>query len=401
MATSDAQAGLALGIFSGARVNASAHVVWDSGRGEPVVAQVAVAGDFLPAGALSLPPGGWREAARRLAAHLEDIDVAFLNLECALDAEGLSPRPLAGLGQIVSGPSAALDFLTAIRSSVISLANNHTYDFGPAGVARTQCALARRGIISLGAGRTLQYPPDTFLWQWPGNIRVGIWAAARASRDLATRNREGVEPVTLSRASQAREVLESAGANFSIALLHAGCLRTNRPDPGDEKLMDEIAKNGFGLVAASHSHRIGGAKSFAVQTDAPSFCFYGLGSIASGYVSSPIEREGLIVVARFHPNGGLARVEVRPLLLGESGFGEVPSPEMSRTILGRFESLSEELADGSAERLFYDDLSHGLARLYIRDASAAFRSSGLRGLIRKAGRIRMRHIRRAVYGLMG
>jgi len=401
VATSDAQARLALGIFSGARVNARAHVFWDSARSESVVAQVAVAGDFLPAGALSLPPGGWREAARRLAAQFDDIDVAFLNLECALDAEGLSPRPLAGLGQIVSGPSAALDFLAAIRASVVSLANNHIYDFGPAGVARTQCALARRGIISLGASKTLQCAPDTFLWEGPGNIRVGFWAAARASRDLATRNREGVEPATLARASQAREALESAGANFSIALLHAGCLRTNRPDPDDRKLMDEIAKNGFGLVAASHSHRIGGAKSLAVQTDSPSFSFYGIGSVASGYIASPLEREGLVVVAGFHPDGSLARVEVRPVLLGESGFGEVPPPEMSRTILGRFQSLSEELADGSAARLFYDDLSHGLARLYIRDASAAFRASGLRGLIRKAGRIRMRHIRRAVHGLMG
>lgn len=382
-------------------MNMPEHILWDSGRSEPIAARIAIAGDFLPAGALVLPSGGWCEAARGLAAHFEDVDTSFVNLECALDVEKLPARPLAGLGQIVAAPSESLDYLAAIRSSVVSIANNHSYDFGTAGVERTRRALAERGITPLGAGQTLGSAPDVFIWQGPGNVRIGFWAAARASLDLATRSRAGVEPATLARAAQAQGALESAGAKFSIALLHAGCLRTNRPDPADERLMDEITKCGFGIVAASHSHRISGAKLFATERGAPSFCFYGLGSIASGYIASPLEREGLIVVPAFHSDGSLARVEARPVLLGETGFGQVPSPEESRIILGRFRSLSKEIADGSAKRLFYADLSRGLVRLHLRDASAAFRASGFRGLIRKAGRLRVRHVRRIVHGLMG
>lgn len=377
------------------------RILWDSGRSEPAAARVAIGGDFLPAGALTLPPGGWNEAARKLAAHLDDVDLSFVNLESALDVGGLPARLLGGLGQIVSAPSASLDYLVAIRSPAVSLANNHSYDFGAAGVQRTRHALLQRGIVPLGAGETLRSAPGAFVWQGPGSVRVGFWAAARASHDLATRSRAGVEPATLTRAGQAHDALRSARATFSIALLHAGCQRTNRVDPADARLIDGIARQGFQIVAASHSHFIGGATFIAAQPGAPSFSFYGLGSIVSGYVASPLEREGLIVVVSLHSDGSLARVAVRPVALAQSGFGEVPSPEASRVILNRFRSLSTEIANGSATRLFYRDLSPGLAGLYFRDASAAFRELGVRGLFRKAGRVRMRHVRRLVHGLIG
>jgi poly-gamma-glutamate capsule biosynthesis protein CapA/YwtB (metallophosphatase superfamily) len=404
---SDAQAIAPLDIFSGGRMTSGADtasgnlILWESACAEPIAARVAVAGDFLPAGDLALPAGGWREAARHLAGHFEDVATSFVNLESALDTENLPARPLCGIGQLISAPSASLDYLRAIRSRAVGLANNHSYDFRAAGVKGTRAALVRRGMIPLGAGHSLGGAPEVFLWQGPGDIRVGFWAAATASRDLATSRSAGAEPATIARASQAIRSLQSQGARCSIALLHAGCLRTNRPDPGEAALMDSIARCGFNIVAASHSHRISGSKILSAKRASPSFCFYGLGSIVSGYSASPLEREGLIVVAGFHSNGELAQVEVRPVWLSESGFGEVPSPETAKTILKRFRALSDEITNGSARRLFYQDVSQGLLRLYFRDVRAAFRWSGLRGLVRKAGRVRMRHVHRLVHSLVG
>jgi hypothetical protein len=155
------------------------------------------------------------------------------------------------------------------------------------------------------------------------------------------------------------------------------------------------------MVACSHSHRISGYRSVVTPEGIPSFCFYGLGSLVSGYVASPLEREGLIVVAGLNIRGHLARIEVRPVLLGASGFGQIPDAEMSSTILERFRQLSGEIADGSFERLFYDDISQHLVQFYLRDARTAFRQSGVRGLALKAGRIRMRHVRRLVRKVTG
>ena len=302
-------------------------ILWEAPRAEPISARIAIGGDFLPAGKLSLPAGGWRDAARGLSAHFADVAMSFVNLECALDAETLPARPLSGIGTIVSAPADSLDFLAAIESSAVCIANNHIFDFGHAGAVRTRQTLTHRGIVPLGAGGTLRGTPEVFVWQGPGNVRVGFWAAASACRDLATRKSPGVEPATVARALQALTTMKSHGAKLAVALLHAGCLRTSRPDPADVERMDAIARCGFDLVAASHSHRISGAKLLANSDRSPSFCFYGLGSVASGYVASPLEREGLIVVAGLNSRGHLARIEVRPVWLAKTGFGKVPSPE--------------------------------------------------------------------------
>lgn len=375
------------------------HLLWQSQRPQPVVARLAVAGDFLPAGSIS-PSSGWREAARGIAPVFEDTEISFLNLECPLDATGLPARPLAGIGQIVSAESGSLDYLSGIRAKAVGIANNHSYDFGAAGVERTRAALIARNFVPLGAGRAVHDAPEIFIWQGPAEVRIGFWAAACASRDLATKRTAGVEPAASVRARRAGESLRACGANFCVALIHAGCMRASRPDPSDVALLDHIASSGFDLVCASHSHRISGSRIIRTNHHAPAVCFYGLGSIASGYIASPLEREGLVVVAAFHSDASLASVEVRPVWLADSGFAEVPPPQIARSIVDSFLDLTSEISDGTSARRFYEEVSPGVFPLYARDLRAALRHSGVRGLARKAARIRPRHLRRLFHGVM-
>jgi len=376
-------------------------VVWESQSREPIVARVALAGDFLPAGRLDpIPHEVWEDAGAEIAPYFEDVGTSFVNLECAIQTEGLAARKLTGLGAIVSAPATALDYLTAIRSAAVGFANNHAYDFGAAGVERTRGAVADRNMVLLGARGSATEAPDVYIWQGPRNIRVGLWAAAKASHDLARGRRPGVEPATPRRAKQALEGMKCRGAQLSIALFHAGAIRASRPDPADVRLMDAIAESGFDIVAASHSHRISGSKCVGAGRGRHSFCFYGLGSLVSAYAEGPIEREGLIVVAGISAEGRLASVELRPVLLAPSGFGQIPQEQEARTILDRFQQLSSEIADGSFRKPFYREVSQSILRLYFRDAGAAFRASGLRGLGRKAGRVRLRHLRRLAHGLL-
>lgn len=351
----------------------------------------------MPAGALRHAGRPWRDLASPLLGHFADIDTTFLNLECPVAVDGLSARPLNGIGQIVSAPPDVLDYLDAIHSRAVGIANNHIYDFGPTGVQRTQEALAARRFFPLGAARTLKTPPEIYVWHGPGNLRVGFWAAAKASRELAARTTSGVEPATVRRAAEALALLRRGGATFSIALLHAGTIRTNRPAPEDVTLLRELADSGFDLVAASHSHRIGGCERISRTDGAPAFCFHGLGSIVSGYTASEEEREGLIAIAGFDKERRLAEISVRPVFLGKRGFGEIPPPAEAHRILARFEELSSEIADGSYKAAFYRDVSRGLVRLYLRDAHAALNQSGVRGLARKAKRLRLSHVKRLVH----
>jgi poly-gamma-glutamate capsule biosynthesis protein CapA/YwtB (metallophosphatase superfamily) len=377
-------------------------VLWDSGEGEEIATKIAIAGDFLPAGNLTFPAGvGWSQMARKVAGYFKDVSTTFVNLECAVPDGTLAPRPLTGIGQIVRASPESLEYLRPIHAHAIGIANNHSYDFCSAGVAQTREAISTHGMIPLGAGRTKRESPEVFVWQGPNELRVGFWAAAKASHDIATDQTPGVEPATPKRALEAVQEMRRRGATFCIALLHVGVLRTNRPDPEDVRLLDLLAKAGLDVVAASHSHRISGYGRIGSAQNHPSFCFYGLGTLVSGYIASPSEREGLIAVAGFNRHGQFTRMEIRPILLDENGFGAIPDTIVCDNILKRFQKFSQEIADGSYEKMFYRDVSAGLFHLYMRDVRAALRHRGVRGLATKMSRMRFRHVRRLIHKAAG
>ena len=119
-------------------------ILWESTQAEPIAARIAIAGDFLPAGNLALPLGGWGTASRGIAPYFDDVVISFMNLESALDAENLPARPPMGLGQTVSAPSASLEYLRAIRCGVLDAPTITAWIFAPPGLH----ALARRSLAA-------------------------------------------------------------------------------------------------------------------------------------------------------------------------------------------------------------------------------------------------------------
>lgn len=376
--------------------------LWQSYANGAIVVRIALTGDFLPAGRLGFSPGEtWKDKALPLVGVFDDVAATFVNCECTIDSSGLIARTLNGIGEIVSAPLESLEYLRAINVPAASIANNHIFDFGAAGTERTRDAIRLRGMEPVGLCRSTDDAPDVFLWEGPAGLRVGFWGAAKCTLESASRTKPGVEPATLERGKRALAELRARRANFCVALLHAGCLRTNRPDPEDVGLIDSLGHAGFDVVGASHSHRISGFRQIDGPASRASFCFYGLGSLLSGYASSPLEKEGLVVVAGFNRSEELASIEVRPVSLDASGFGTVPDARAAGTILQRFSDLSVEITNGTYEPLFYHEVSKELGRLYLRDARAAYRTAGFSGLAKKAGRMRMRHVRRLVHKLVG
>lgn len=374
-------------------------LVWQKSESEPVC-RVGIAGDFLPAGGLTLPEDRtWSELAEGLAENFRDLDVSIANLECPLGADGFPPRLKMGFGGTFSAPEEALEYLLSLGIRIVGLANNHIYDYGEQGLEQTRPALNARQMIPLGSGRTLRDTPEVSVWQGPSGIRVGFWAAACRLSECATRSVRGVEAATANRASLALQEMKKQGATCCVALLHAGLERTNRPEPKDVQLMDSLALLGFDVVSACHSHRISGHKLLIRPNHQPSFCFYGLGSLCSSAMYSPLEREGIVAVVGLNSHGLITRVDARPILLSETGWGAVPAATESEVILRRFSQLSCEIADGSYRTQFYKEVSVGQLRGQFRDARLAFQQGGISGLAEKLGRMRLRHVQRLIHCL--
>lgn len=361
-----------------------------------VVTKIAIAGDFLPSCDLKMPDGcGWHDMADLVAPHFEDVNVGIANLECPLGAANLSPKTKPGLGAHFTGPVPALDYLSALKVRVVGLANNHICDYNDKGAARTMFAIAEKNMAAIGVGKTLAESPLTAVWSGPDGARVGFWAAAQGLSELASKT-PGVEPATLERGALALEELTERGARVNVALLHLGLERTNLPDPEDVSLMRSLCKSGFDVVAAAHSHRISGWELVDRGGRPNGFCFYGLGSLSSSVLYSPLEREGLVAVIGLDEGGEIGSVEARPVHLTEAGWGTAPTGHEAEKIERRFMEISQAIHCGSFRNRFYQEISRGFFRRQFKDFKAAIRIGGLRGAIQKIGRLRKRHIKRII-----
>lgn len=376
-------------------------ILWERKKAEVATCKVAVAGDYLPAGSLQSRDAATCAAmASRARPLFEDADVGFVNLESPVDVSGLPAAPSPGLGATLSAPPEVLQYLSALRVRPVSLANNHIFDYDVAGFERTHNVALANGFVPLGCGRTLSDPTEVFVWESPSGQRVGFWAAANISSYPASSTKAGTEVATLRRGKMALAALREGGAQCCIALLHAGLERTNYPDPADVTLMDALAQAGFGIVGACHSHRISGYK--LLQTGhGTAACFYGLGSISSGMMYTALEREGIVVVIALNAAGEVIRISANPVELMDSGWGTVPSAQQEEITMGRFLALSAHIADESYRRRFHEDMGKGLFSRTLKDFGVAFQSTGMQGIVRKFGRVRMRHLSRAIHAIVG
>jgi hypothetical protein len=366
--------------------------------GATVTTRVLVGGDVIPRLA-SVPADAdsWRRVAGGLAPLLAGIDAAVVNLECPLTRVD-TPRPKPS-GTCLRADPVAAALLGALGVRVAGLANNHSHDQGPAGVRETEQLLSGLGIAAPGASTRRWDPPPVSIVPLGGRAKVGVYAASMDVPERARRRRAGVETFTVRRAEQAAARLRSAGATLRIALLHLGTEGVDHPHPNDVEQMNAIT-NDFHLVAACHSHRIGGYRAgrgggpAAVQ-------LLGLGSLVSTALYGEREREALAAVVGLDAGGAPARIAVVPLWLEGEGSPVLPSPERAASIGERFHRLAAELDDGTHVSAYHRVADRDVGRRQLDHARRLWREQGLAGLVRKLRRTRVRHLAQLLRSVRG
>jgi len=107
--------------------------------------RVLFAGDCLLSSDFDPDP-----VAEQLSAVIESSDHSIINFECPLE----SGEPIQKAGPILSNPEHAPRTLSSIGFDSITLANNHTMDYGSDGLRRTIEACTEAGLDTVGAGNT-------------------------------------------------------------------------------------------------------------------------------------------------------------------------------------------------------------------------------------------------------
>jgi poly-gamma-glutamate capsule biosynthesis protein CapA/YwtB (metallophosphatase superfamily) len=211
-------------------VKKAAHAV------PPGVVTIAAVGDIVMGSTPNLPPGGGRSFFNGVETDLAG-DVVLGNLEGTLSTGG-SSKCGAGSANCYAfqTPPSYAKWLRKAGFTVMNLANNHAYDYGPEGQAQTLAALGSQGLAHTGR-------PGEITYQQVGEIRVAVVGFAPYS--WAQR---------LTDIPAARRLVKKAAATADVVIvtMHAGAEGTAHTHvrPGTETYLGENRGN---VVAFSHA----------------------------------------------------------------------------------------------------------------------------------------------------
>jgi poly-gamma-glutamate capsule biosynthesis protein CapA/YwtB (metallophosphatase superfamily) len=202
----------------------------------PGVVTVAATGDIVMGSTPNLPPDGGRSFFDGVESDLAG-DVVLGNLEGTLSTGGASK---CGVGSTncyaFQTPPSYAAWLDKAGFTVMNLANNHAYDFGPSGQKQTLAALNRQRLAHTGR-------PGEIAYQQVGDIEVAV--VGFAPYPWAQR---------LTDIPAARRLVKKAAANADVVIvtMHAGAEGTDHTHVtrGTETYLGENRGN---EVAFSHA----------------------------------------------------------------------------------------------------------------------------------------------------
>ncbi len=222
---------------------------------------------------------------------LEGADLTVANLEGVISDRIVPPVDpytffFVGGGHFTSG-------LRYAGIDAVSLANNHSMNFGPEGMSDTLSLLRQAGIVPFGAEMNLVEARRPALFTVKGITLAFLGYDAISDTYLADEERAGSAPADPARIAEdiaaAREQ-----ADVVIVYFHWGWEYTHHPSPWQQTLAHQAAEAGADLVIGSHPHWVQGLERYRGVP-----ILYSLGNFIADQMWSIETRQGLVAQCVF------------------------------------------------------------------------------------------------------
>lgn len=330
---------------------------------------------------------------------LRQAGITFGNMEMPIATDPTLRPAFPEVCPDFRAPAATAEALRLAGFTLLNLANNHTMDWGEAGLLETMDRLHAAGIRTIGAGRTLEEARRPAIVEADGRTVAflgygvpGPWSAGPA--------RPGCAPIA------PEAILEDLRAvrdrvDLTVVSLHTGVL-SHYPNPEDRRLARALIDNGACLVLGHGPHILQGIELYRDRTIA-----YSLGNflldIDAGNVEMHVARreqlETVILDVAIEADGRSTATAL-PVTITDAMQAAPAAGADAEHILGRLSELSANL-----ERM------HGLAlwehagqltvEHEVRVLWFQAREVDLSRALRRLTKIRWRHIRLLLGYLLG
>jgi len=228
---------------------------WSRGRWTNVAvpraqAEIVIASDWAPIRAFDDIVARFPEAVYGdVLPILREGDLRIVNLECALSGDS---SPVWKSGSVFKGRPVHISGLTAVPFEVVTLGNNHVFDYGPEAFRQTLKLLSESSIRSVGAGMSVEEARRPLMIDLNG-VRIGIINFSEGEDLTSAVSGPGVF------GWEVDEVVDSVrairpGVDVILVICHGGVEYIPFPPPYLAEAFRRIADAGADLIVGHHAH---------------------------------------------------------------------------------------------------------------------------------------------------
>ncbi len=306
---------------------------------EPSALTFAAAGDIMLARTVDtkMEQKGMAYPFEKMRDYLDSVDFAFANLECPI-VEG---RDVEANEMVFRADPGVEAELARAGFSVVSLANNHSPNFGAAGLRSTFALLDQARIAYAGAGEDASSARQPVLLEQKG-IRLAFLAyndtdvvpdSYAAGADRPGTVFMDIEPM--------RQDVASASelADLVIVSMHSGTEYEFTPNPRQEAFARAAIDAGAELVIGHHPHVVQTVERYQGK-----YILYSLGNFIFDQMWSRETREGMVASITLTAEG-VQDIHFQPVVIDDYAQPRPATTVEAAPILDR---LAIELeSDGS------------------------------------------------------
>jgi poly-gamma-glutamate synthesis protein (capsule biosynthesis protein) len=288
-------------------------------------------GDVMLAGrwAATIRKSGYDSPFQRVSAELKTGDITIANLESPIARNG---SEFTGKKFRFRAEPAVAGALKISGINLVTLANNHTMDFGEQALVETMKYLESAGIAWIGAGETLAEARKMALYTIKGK-RIAFlgYSLTQPVEFFAGRDRPGTAPgfekIFVEDIRQARQL-----ADYVIVSFHWGTEGISEIQPYQRTVAHKAIDAGADVIIGHHPHVLRGIERYKAG-----IVFYSLGNFIFAGKSKTADA-GLMVRLRF--SEGRREAELLPLDILHRRVGFQPRPVSGTQAAGIIERLN-------------------------------------------------------------
>ena len=257
--------------------------------------KILVAGDFCPRERVEklIENNSFNEIFGDVIKYTSQADYSIVNLEAPVVENNASP--IDKCGPNLRCTSNAVKAIKYAGFNMVTLANNHFYDFGDQGVIDTILTCEKENIDYVGGGKNI-VEASRILYKDIKGLKFAFINCCEHEFSIATNETGGSNPINPIKQFYAITEAKKQ-ADKIIVIVHGGHEHYQLPSPRMKELYRFFIDAGADVVINHHQHCYSG---YEIYNECP--IFYGLGNFCFDYKikKDSIWNEGYAVMLSFN-----------------------------------------------------------------------------------------------------